>query len=391
MSLDWKIITLVFLLTSSFCFSQKGVNYSDCGGTINIFKSHTFDLQFIGNQKKSTTFSNYPALKNITEGNQIWFSFIAPVDGTIALDLISQNMGLKLIVFDGGLEEVCSAVSKGNAEIVRMVTPSFSTHIGLNESISESFLYPVSIREGKVLYFVLIGNQNVREQVQLTFKFQANESTFSEYAVKEMYFKKDDFTPSVSIKIRDKTTGNPLVSNLILKGVKGYEGIYFASDLVFDAVRNGKLEFTCDHEGYFFKDTVVPISFNKENEILIELEPISSGKSVQLEDIEFVPGTSEITDKSIPKLVRLKDFLALNSMLNIEIQGHVFEPGGEKSLSGQKMSEARAKRVMKFLVDNGISKDRLIAVGYGATRPIYPMPRHHYEEQANRRVEIVVR
>ena len=92
---------------------------------------------------------------------------------------------------------------------------------------------------------------------------------------------------------------------------------------------------------------------------------------------------------SEPKLNRLKDFLLLNSDISIEIQGHVFALG-DNSLAGQKVSEARAKRVKKFLIEHGVNKNRLKSKGYGNTKPIYEEPKFSYEEQANRRVEILV-
>jgi outer membrane protein OmpA-like peptidoglycan-associated protein len=90
------------------------------------------------------------------------------------------------------------------------------------------------------------------------------------------------------------------------------------------------------------------------------------------------------------KLNRLKDFMASNAEINIEIQGHVYMVG-ENSVSAQKLSEARAKRVLIYLADHGIDRNRMIAVGYGNTKPIYPNAKLAYEEQANRRVEIVVK
>jgi outer membrane protein OmpA-like peptidoglycan-associated protein len=46
---------------------------------------------------------------------------------------------------------------------------------------------------------------------------------------------------------------------------------------------------------------------------------------------------------------------------------------------------------MQYLVDNGIAKERMTAVGYGNTRPVYANPKLASEEQANRRVEILIR
>ena len=81
--------------------------------------------------------------------------------------------------------------------------------------------------------------------------------------------------------------------------------------------------------------------------------------------------------------------MVLNADIKIEIQGHVFALG-DNSLLGQRISVARAKRVMKYLIRQGIDKSRLKAVGYGNTRPVYAEPKLFSEEQANRRVEILV-
>jgi len=44
----------------------------------------------------------------------------------------------------------------------------------------------------------------------------------------------------------------------------------------------------------------------------------------------------------------------------------------------------------QYLIDKGVSKYRLEYKGMGNTEMIYPMPKNHYEEQANRRVEIKI-
>jgi outer membrane protein OmpA-like peptidoglycan-associated protein len=110
---------------------------------------------------------------------------------------------------------------------------------------------------------------------------------------------------------------------------------------------------------------------------------------MQIEEIEFHPGSSDFTPTSEGKLRRLKDFMALNSEVIIEIQGHVFSLE-DNSFAAQKMSEARAKRVYNYLVENGINKSRMTTVGFGNTKPIFPKPKLAFEEQMNRRVEIKV-
>ena len=143
-------------------------------------------------------------------------------------------------------------------------------------------------------------------------------------------------------------------------------------------------------EGYFFHDILVEVPGTQNKEFIIELERATSGKSIQLEEIQFNRGTSEITESSFPKLKRLMDFLILNSDLEIEIQGHVHAKG-ENKREYDKLSEARAKRVMIYLIKNGIDKHRMEIVGYGNTKPVFPEATFSHEEQANRRVEILVK
>ena len=166
--------------------------------------------------------------------------------------------------------------------------------------------------------------------------------------------------------------------------------MYVGSDFFFNITSTKDFNLSCDLEGYFFYDSIIEISAYEDKYIEIFLERAESGKSLQIEEIQFVPGTSEILKSSEPKLRRLKDFLALNATLEVEIQGHVFAMG-DNSFAGQRISEARAKRVMRYLVDNGIEKDRMSSVGYGNTRPIYENPLLTYQEQANRRVEILIK
>jgi outer membrane protein OmpA-like peptidoglycan-associated protein len=45
---------------------------------------------------------------------------------------------------------------------------------------------------------------------------------------------------------------------------------------------------------------------------------------------------------------------------------------------------------MNYLIENGIDKERMTAVGYGNTLPVYKDAKFSYEEQANRRVEVKI-
>lgn len=390
------MIRLLFLFLFTFCinslFAQLDKNsYVLCEGSVNIFKSDTYLLKFKGHEKESTIFKNYIALQNETSGNLIWTTFIAPTDGKLEFTAKSSGTGVKFIIFEPFIDEVCAEIPEGNAEIKRMMLKSDSNEIGLNETTGNGFLYPLELSAGKLVQLVFIGELAVKDEITLNFNFTPfDEEEISES--KELDLRHDDFAPTFKISIRDAKTKKPLIANLVLEGLKEINGLYKGSDMLFNVSRNCRLNLKCEAEGFFFVDSAnIVVSSTTEQELVLYLEPVRAGFTMQIEEIEFVPGTSEIVLNSEGKLRRLRDFLVLNTDVHIEIQGHVFEPGEHNSYAGQKVSEARAKRVMKYLIDNGIDKSRLTAIGYGNTKPIYPEPKHAYEEQANRRVEVVVK
>jgi outer membrane protein OmpA-like peptidoglycan-associated protein len=74
-----------------------------------------------------------------------------------------------------------------------------------------------------------------------------------------------------------------------------------------------------------------------------------------------------------------------NPKLKIAIEGHICcATSDDLNLSGM-----RAKVVYDYLVNNGISGNRLSHQGFGSSRPIIPLPETTEEERIqNRRVEV---
>jgi outer membrane protein OmpA-like peptidoglycan-associated protein len=72
--------------------------------------------------------------------------------------------------------------------------------------------------------------------------------------------------------------------------------------------------------------------------------------------------------------------------VKVEIDGHTDNEGSGDY--NRVLSEERAKTVMKYLINRGISADRLSAKGYGKERPV--ASNNTAEGRAkNRRVELV--
>lgn len=85
--------------------------------------------------------------------------------------------------------------------------------------------------------------------------------------------------------------------------------------------------------------------------------------------------------------------MKFNTNLKIEIGGHINKPNQgmvEQSSSSFKLSESRAAVVYYYLIEHGISEDRLAYKGYGNSEMIHPNANTPVQEQMNRRVELKV-
>lgn len=383
---------LISLLLSWSSLSQRnkvgkdGENMNSCVGAINIFDNGEFKLAFNGGSDE--IIESYSALSDVNTNNTLWCSYIAPSAGTLSFDASVTKGFLQMVVFKPESDDICLDIKKGIAEIQRMLVSKETSNVGLSVNVDNSHLYKYKMEAGQKIYVVFATNEEEKKKMSLNWNFEEEVITAEEKKIIDV--RDDDFAPTLSFTVRDAKTGNPLSAALILEGNKDIQGMYVGSDFFFNITSTKDFNLSCDLEGYFFYDSIIEISAYEDKYIEIFLERAESGKSLQIEEIQFVPGTSEILTSSEPKLRRLKDFLALNSTLEIEIQGHVFAMG-ENSFAGQRISEARAKRVMRYLIDNGIDKDRMTSVGYGNTRPIYENPLRSYQEQANRRVEILIK
>lgn len=95
---------------------------------------------------------------------------------------------------------------------------------------------------------------------------------------------------------------------------------------------------------------------------------IDPPKEFTLKEVLFDTGKSTLKPSSSKQLNELYEVLKLKSTMEVEIQGHTDNVG--KAEDNLKLSEARARAVVDYLVKKGINPKRLSAVGYGDTRPV---------------------
>ena len=104
--------------------------------------------------------------------------------------------------------------------------------------------------------------------------------------------------------------------------------------------------------------------------------------------IQFERASDVIVRASLPTLRQLADIAGKCENVLIEIEGHTDSEGVPER--NQPLSERRAQSVVNFLVDHGISAERIKAIGYGDTKPI--APNDTAENRAkNRRIEFSVK
>jgi outer membrane protein OmpA-like peptidoglycan-associated protein len=112
----------------------------------------------------------------------------------------------------------------------------------------------------------------------------------------------------------------------------------------------------------------VDTMFKLPAKVDIEVKPIELNKSYRINDIYFEFNSFDLTPESKPVLDQLIVFLAENQQISIQIQGHTDNIGNDAS--NLKLSENRAESVYNYLVEQGITKDRLTYKGFGKSLPV---------------------
>jgi OOP family OmpA-OmpF porin len=104
-------------------------------------------------------------------------------------------------------------------------------------------------------------------------------------------------------------------------------------------------------------------------------------------DVLFDFGKADLRPVSFPVLDEVTNYLKANPDVKMEIHGHTDNTGSAEY--NMKLSNDRANSVKNYLVEKGISPERIQARGFGLTMPIFP--NDIFENRAkNRRVEFKI-
>jgi outer membrane protein OmpA-like peptidoglycan-associated protein len=144
-----------------------------------------------------------------------------------------------------------------------------------------------------------------------------------------------------------------------------------------------------DSGGYLPQSTTIDLQkgFSQKHPIELTMIPLAPGAKMRINNIFFRKGSYQLSKESYAELNRLSKMLKGYPGLRIEIGGHTDSTGNERS--NMELSKNRARAVMDYLIEKGIPRHSIKAVGYGDSRPVAS---NETEEgkQKNRRVELTI-
>ncbi len=134
------------------------------------------------------------------------------------------------------------------------------------------------------------------------------------------------------------------------------------------------------------KEKIVVTAERPKPVVKKEMKAKVVGKKIEItEKVMFDTNKATIKEESHGLLNDVAQVMEENpNIQKVRIEGHTDSDGSTKH--NKKLSQNRADSVMAFLVDAGIEKDRMEAVGYGEDKPIADNNTDEGKEK-NRRVE----
>lgn len=374
---------LFLVLTSAYVHSsaQKG-SYTRCSDGIVLSHNNDYHVVFSGKPGPDKSGLNGYATNELITKNKIWLFFDPPNDGIINIKSKGKSTSFGTYIFQEASGDICSDFQKQKAKLLVYKTDK--------KELEEINLF---IRKGLRYALVLVGEERNKDSLQINIEFEAQDE-FGNEIIDSLLF---DLTTNYkdkkySLHIRNERSNKPVKATISFYGSNEINGIYVASDLIMNLKKSIKsCDLKIDAEGFLsFDNEQYAIILKEDISDTVYLKPLVRGTVAKIDEIYFAAGLPTILEESLPKLNRLRDFLLVNPSVHIEIQGHV-NGDGKKSIRAKKLSKKRAKSILQYLYKSGISSNRLSAIGFGFTRPVYEHPENEVQKEANRRVEILIK
>jgi outer membrane protein OmpA-like peptidoglycan-associated protein len=129
--------------------------------------------------------------------------------------------------------------------------------------------------------------------------------------------------------------------------------------------------------------------YDLKQDIDILLKGIDLDEPIVLNNVYFDFDSSNIRPSAARTLDNLVEILKQNPNITIQLGAHTDTNGSVPY--NEDLAERRAKSVVEYLVENGITRERLSWYGYGERRPLIYPELSDRDEQKNRRVEFRIK
>jgi peptidoglycan-associated lipoprotein len=130
------------------------------------------------------------------------------------------------------------------------------------------------------------------------------------------------------------------------------------TDYIFAAFKDGFLRDKAEA-------STIGLEESKDYNFKLYLTPTDA--PINIDNINYAFGSYDLLPESKVSLDSLIQILLFNPTITIELMAHTDHVGTEQS--NFELSQKRAQSVVDYLVENGISPQRLVAKGYGETWP----------------------
>ena len=200
--------------------------------------------------------------------------------------------------------------------------------------------------------------------------------------------------------VRDMETGGPMADVAVhVKDATGKTASATTNatgDYKVEGVMAGAFKVDAEPDGYLFAGIAAEGKARTEKtvDIYLRAKPkqtlvtLSKNEITIKQQVQFGVDTAKILPESFALLAEIADLIARTSTIKrLEVQGHTDNAGSPDY--NQKLSDGRSSAVRQWLVDHGIDSTRLVAKGYGESKPLVPNLTPTMKSK-NRRVQFII-
>jgi outer membrane protein OmpA-like peptidoglycan-associated protein len=205
---------------------------------------------------------------------------------------------------------------------------------------------------------------------------------------------------TVAGHVRDALTSEPIAGVQIVLADSQHKEYRINADASggfrFESVAPGTATVDVTADGYLALVSPADVKVRQENQVDLMLRPtpkkpnvVITGREITIkQQIQFALDSAVILPESFGLLTEIADTLIRHAELKrVEVQGHTDNSGTADH--NKILSEQRAQAVVAWLLQHGVTSDRLIPRGYGQEKPLVPNVTAGYRAQ-NRRVQFII-